>query len=258
MKKTARIAPASQRLVLRGRILDDGEILETLSLESGTGAYPAQFRLFLAVSKSGSASSANTGVSSSSMGAGNPVPASVTSPQTQEVSLQQRNDHGFEVLVRWVDADEDKRVYVAGGSSIIDFKREALLRLQACPDFADSCVFVFDGRMLASDISMQESGLEAGAHIIVVPPRIRASRGKCCNPKYFLVWLRSWLTALWLFAVSCWHDPWTLVRPRGEEEIRRRNRIRLLQVNARNLRYAPGNNPNGEDFTLLFSQGLLS
>mmetsp|Transcript_29329 Transcript_29329/g.62555 ORF Transcript_29329/g.62555 Transcript_29329/m.62555 type:complete len:239 (+) Transcript_29329:39-755(+) len=58
----------------------------------------------------------------------------------------------------------------------------------------------------------------------------------------------------WLSRV--WRDPWMLVRPETHA-LGRRTRVIFNPLDARHFRYAPGRNPNGEDFTWLFTQGML-
>eukprot|EP00747_Dinoflagellata_sp_TGD_P218274 gnl/TRDRNA2_/TRDRNA2_90549_c0_seq2.p1 gnl/TRDRNA2_/TRDRNA2_90549_c0~~gnl/TRDRNA2_/TRDRNA2_90549_c0_seq2.p1 ORF type:complete len:290 (-),score=53.10 gnl/TRDRNA2_/TRDRNA2_90549_c0_seq2:87-956(-) len=246
------IEVAAQRLVAHGRILDDTEILDDAGLTSGG-------RIFLA---------------RKSEVAEPEVPAADASAEASGSNEEASDEHaGFEVFVRCLDdAEGEVRVFARPSAPAAEFKREALQRLRRWPVEADElelCSFIFDGHLLGSAEPLRDFGVGPGAHIVFVPRRRRTSRSgtracarvawKCgralqATPAVLMALPGS----IWRWLDATVRDPWSLVRPREEpaEGVRQR-RMRMMQINPRAFRYAPGQNPMGEDFTHLFTQGML-
>ena len=188
---------AAQRLVARGRLLEDGEALRGLG------------RVYV-------------------------VPQAV------------------EVRVRTLEGQE-LRVSTSRERKAVDFKRQVLQQLGLL-----EAQLVANGRLIGEG----RLTLKADDLVVVVPPR--ASR--LCRAWRFmsrvLRALRAMLMALlqvpgvllsWL--LQGWHDPWSLVRPRRETPSP--GHVHRLGLNPQMIRYAPGQNPRGEDLTALLSQGLV-
>lgn len=253
---------ALQRLVFRGRILLDSENLEAAGIAGGG-------RVFLALlSRPGTA-----------MAAEGEVDGLRRNPHNDIDNAESDADTFVEIFVRPVDSEEEVRVLARPSALALDFKRAALQRLcwPASPEDVDCCRFVCNGQLLTSDDPLAELGVCAGAHVVVVPPRapgsVARSRRGCCQCRSLrlsdlllcLHQLRLYLyfvwklpKYMWCWLLTTWYDPWSLVRPSISEEERRGRRIQTLGFHQhRNLRFAPGQNPHGEDLTMLFSQGIL-
>lgn len=182
---------------------------------------------------------------------------------------------GFEVVARAVDAEEEVRVFAHAEASLESFRVEVLHRLQrpSAQQEHRSYRFVCDGQLLGDEGRVSECQLRDGSRIIVVPPQcvvVRpsgAGRGwsGACRPSVCLRRLRAIGRSLLNFPgallrclLEAWRDPWSLVRPPDREEGQGRGRrIHGFRINARSLRYGPGQNPRGEDLTMLFTQGLV-
>eukprot|EP00927_Polykrikos_kofoidii_P043546 TRINITY_DN37619_c0_g1_i1.p1 TRINITY_DN37619_c0_g1~~TRINITY_DN37619_c0_g1_i1.p1 ORF type:complete len:320 (-),score=53.86 TRINITY_DN37619_c0_g1_i1:57-1016(-) len=274
---------STQRLVMRGRELADAERLDVVGLAAGG-------RVFLAVS--GAAERRQPSVGSAR--------AAVASVEEREVEDHEREEEAqtvegqvfgscgtggaFSVLTRHVeDATGDAvRVCTRPAATLLEFKRDALLRLRCAGQLEDvqSYCFVADGQLLRSDGLVDGSGLHAGSRVVVVPPRRafgeffgRCRRRKCLGrlgarsllaeaaraAVAICVTARSLPAAVaWWFAAT-WQDPWRLARPSERLSAGRpTRRIRTdLTLHPRTLRYGPGQNPHGEDLTMLFTQGIL-
>eukprot|EP00434_Breviolum_minutum_P007054 symbB.v1.2.006224.t1/scaffold340.1/size245066/10 len=123
---------------------------------------------------------------------------------------------------------------------------------------------------MAGADTLRDLELEDGDTVVVVPPKVSiparrataaygwiawALKGVC---HCFLLLLRFiWVLprAILTCLLDAWYDPWSLVRPASSEVPGRR--IRTLGFTPQMVRYAPGQNPRGEDLTVLLSQGLL-
>lgn len=254
----AGINVALQRLVVRGRVLDNSESLTTVLPHGGGGG-----RIFLATSAPKRAKADST-----------PAEADLACIQGGSSGSRCTATSGsaFEVIVRTIDSEAEIRVCARPGAPCIELKREILCRLQHIAELKDAelCCFIHDGRMLESEVRLQDAGVSEGACIVVVPPRpspaprCRCSwRGfsQCAKRVYYGGFgaLCGFPKALWFWLRSTWHDPWSLVRPvdRLQDGARRGPRIHSFNLHPRLLRYGPGQNPHGEDLTLLFSQGML-
>jgi len=263
--------PVAQRLVARGRVLCDEESLEDAGLAAGG-------RVFLAVASALRTTSAGA-VVEDSFGAdvaAEPAAAAEPAEAESEASDQPADRAGFEVLVCRVDDGEELRVFARPTAPTTEFKREALHRLR-CPTVSaeelERWSFVCGGRLLSSSGPLEEEpGIRPGARVVVVPPRSPAKlqisgcrmccRRRSCSLSTFIWLLRNSIgilvtlprKVLSLLAAT-WNDPWILVRPNGEEH--RGRRIQTLRLHPRALVYGPGQNPHGEDLTILFSQGLV-
>lgn len=234
------ILAAAQRLVVRGRVLGDDECVETATKANG--------RIFLAVASAALAPAAEARAHhGGSVG-----------------STASASDTTVEVFARTVDSDAEVRVSACMDKEIIELKCEILRHLHHVAPLADveRCSFIFDGHLLESDELLRDVGVDSGARIVVVPPRPDPpTRGRCtwrgalrCARRGAGA-ARSLPRATWFWLGRTWHDPWSLVRP--DAEVRRGQRIHGLGLHPRLVRYGPGQNPRGEDLTLLFSQGIV-
>merc|ERR1719401_394559 len=176
----------------------------------------------------------------------------------------------YQVFVRTVDSDSEVSICARHDEPTMVLKCEILRRLPHIAAIADvdRCAFIFDGRLLESDASLEEQGAGVGSKIVVVPPRAMRNSARRCSCKGLLLCARRTSSSsigvarnlpktLWQFLHRTWCDPWSLVRPPDMDKLPRGRRVQTLNFNERAYRYVPGQNPRGEDFTLLFSQGLI-
>lgn len=244
-----------QRLVARGRVLLDCENLDAVGLASGG-------RVFLALLP--------PPPSADEMLAEPPEAEPLAELAGAEEPMQRG---GFHVVVRALDADSELRVFTTPQGTVEQLKRDILIRLGHSPsvELQEVCRwnFVCDGQLLGHEGSVADHGLQPDARVIVVPPLDKTSRssrwpkwhqlpGVCARRTMRSVRSLAGLPAAilqWLAGV--WMDPWSLVRPTLNEGQGRGRRVHLLRMHPRTLRYAPGQNPHGEDLTMLLSQGLL-
>eukprot|EP00933_Yihiella_yeosuensis_P011268 TRINITY_DN118451_c0_g1_i1.p1 TRINITY_DN118451_c0_g1~~TRINITY_DN118451_c0_g1_i1.p1 ORF type:complete len:313 (+),score=62.45 TRINITY_DN118451_c0_g1_i1:26-940(+) len=257
-------AISSQRLVARGRVLHDEDLLEKVAPTSAEGVGT---RIFLALKPSCEGAMALHQCTGGSTSSSTAVP-----DDADEIELS----------LRTVDSDQSEclKIKVRLSAPAVEFKLEALIQLQLGGKSGDVSRFNFvtAGRLMRSDVTLAEVGVRSGDLVIVVPPKasamVRVWRKLC----YAVAGLRKLLYgilflivillrtlwrlpgAMWHLLLNTWQDPWSLVRPeRSPDEGRfgRGRRIQTLDWTPQMLRYAPGQNPNGEDFTALFTQGLL-
>lgn len=261
------VAACRQRVVARGRILDNGETLSTLGLASGG-------RVFLALLPDHLATEDVVPRAAAELEPCVADDDTVTATPSTTGSAPAAAS-GFEVIARAVDAECEVTVFTLSSSSIAAFKREALSRLGHLVDAEDEVrgySFVCDGKLLQDDTAtVADCGIGPETRVIVVPPHVRAAMrpaprlscrqlpGVCLRrsrqiggfvvafPSAFLAW----------FAAT-WEDPWSLVRPNVSVEDRPGGRRHhMFRVHHRAVRYGPGQNPHGEDLTVLLTQGLL-
>ncbi|CAE8612575.1 unnamed protein product [Polarella glacialis] len=260
-------AAAVQRLVSRGRVLEDSELLADAGIS-------AEGRVFLALSAaklSKTEDNAEKDEEGSSYAGGSSSSSALVrrGPGLEPEEL--------ELLVRTVDGKEGATIRVAANSlaPASEFKLQALRQLQCSTRMADTSrySFVTAGRLMSSEASLGELGVRSGDLIVVVPPRasaaVRALRAAQRRWRSFSRGLRHLVTAvafllwgfpcyLWRCLCDAWRDPWSLARPsRQLPEGQRGRRIQTIGWNPQMQRYAPGQNPNGEDLTALLTQGLL-
>ena len=156
-----------------------------------------------------------------------------------------------EVRLRSLEGRE-LRLSTSRDREAVDFKREVLQLL----GLVDGQL-VAQGRLIASGrLTLRPEEL-----IVVVPPRVgRARRAWRCLGRGLRTLLALLLALLRLpqlllsWLLEAWHDPWSLVRP---PERLSPGHVHRLGLNPAMIRYAPGQNPRGEDLTALLSQGLL-
>jgi len=258
-------AAGDQRLVAHGRVLLDEEDLAAAGLASGG-------RVFLALAPP----PATAG------GAAVPEPPGDDAAQRAEADGASSDDVdsdsggcGFEVIARAVGVEGEVCVPAHPGMSLAELKEKVVAQL---PDPGGApgggpTNFVCDGRLLGDSGCLADCGVCDGARIVVVYPAAAARRGRTwlAAPRPLACLRRAragsahalsfafalpGATLRWLLGV--WRDPWSLARPpeRGEGQGRGR-RIHGFRFHPRALRYGPGQNPHGEDLTVLFSQGLL-
>mmetsp|Transcript_38314 Transcript_38314/g.105525 ORF Transcript_38314/g.105525 Transcript_38314/m.105525 type:complete len:314 (+) Transcript_38314:56-997(+) len=269
--------PALQRLVARGRVLTDSECLGDAGIAEGG-------RVFLAIARQedvvgdalGDDGATNDApeddiVSANAVDYGLDLGATPTRPETTRKVV---DVGGFEVMVRAMDSEEDVRVFAQLSAPVIEFKREALRRLHSPVNVQDAEMykFVCGGRLLGTEGNVSDLGLFVGVRVVVVPPRPLPAQPPCRRWRRLLdigavvEWACAFAHAAigmprailqWLF--TTWHDPWSLVRPSLQDNTGqgRGRRIQTLDFRSRSLRYGPGQNPNGEDLTMLLSQGLV-
>ncbi|CAJ1385611.1 unnamed protein product [Effrenium voratum] len=216
-----------QRLVTRGRLLEDSTLLESVD-----------GRIFLARASC--------------------VSFEPVEPK-DEIQLRLKTIGGMQ---------NELRLTVKRSLPAREFKQQALLRLGKPAEIGYK--FVASGQLMSSEATLAELGLQDGDVVVVVAPRapfhVRVAR----QVRFAICWLLGGLWSL-LKAVVCalgvlpgtmlrwlinaWYDPWSLVRPTSPEV--RGRRIQTLGFSPQMLRYAPGQNPRGEDLTVLLSQGLI-
>lgn len=259
------IAPELQRLVARGRVLLDPEDLEAVGLATGG-------RVFLALVKNIARDAVHASAPTASDNTIVPVDGANLAPEAEVPQFD-----AFEVIVRAVDAQSEVLVMVDPDASVTEFKGEALRRLlvlgQCCTADVQRYNFVCDGRLLGDHGRMREQTMSAGSRVVVVPRQQvlrRPSRRSCGYCIYYplacmrrcqggLVQLMLGLPfAALRWMADTWEDPWSLVRPNLLDESQQHGRrIQTFRIHARAFRYGPGQNPHGEDLTVLLSQGLL-
>eukprot|EP00439_Symbiodinium_sp_Y106_P081022 s492_g19.t3 len=229
------IRVSAQRLVAGGRLLQEDALVESL-----TG------RIFLAQTSD---------AANSTQDAAGSVPA----PDASEMKL----------LIRAVWSDgrqEDRTVEVKAQLAASDFKQKVLASLGEDFSAGGRCSFVFAGQLLSSEGTLEDQGFEEGDTIVVVAPRVPATCLQCfwLRMVWLLRGLRAFALGLWMLPWTlgtglrtAWYDPWSIVRPSVPEEARRGPRIRTLGFTPQMARYGPGQNPRGEDLTMVLTQGLV-
>ncbi|CAK9061287.1 Uncharacterized protein SCF082_LOCUS32124 [Durusdinium trenchii] len=185
-------------------------------------------------------------------------------------SLSKKGDGDeIELTVKMVGATGTWQLRLQADSSTTDFKNQVLLQLNLPTAELGRYHFVTNGQLMG-DVGKLSGLLKDGDNVVVVPPRVPAHLRRIKAIYHWMAWLLRRLGAVlfmfcrfaWIlpgtvlrYTLDAWYDPWSLVRPRGEE-VRGRH-LRGLGVTPQMLRYAPGQNPHGEDLTALLSQGLL-
>lgn len=149
-----------------------------------------------------------------------------------------------------------------------DFQQEVLLQMNLPLELGYK--FVTKGRLISESETLRDLELADGDTVVVVPPRANPPRAANAAKritglfKGLWQWLLLLFRFLWLlprivlaYLLDAWYDPWSLVRPRATGNETPGRRIRGVGITPQMVRYAPGQNPRGEDLTALLSQGLL-
>ena len=189
------------------------------------------------------------------------------------IGNEETSGEGFHVLVRCVDSQSHLNVRVAPETTTDELKKSVLSQLlkRHCVETEiQRYSFIFNGRVLAVGETLCEAEVTSGAMIVVIAPDAvrRRSAYPCSDLRHCcahvvacllgcLLWSRRLPGMVVTWVVALWNDPWSFARPRGPEPASRRPVVRLLEVPRRAHQYAPGNNPHGEDLTLILSQGLV-
>ncbi|CAE7399309.1 U2AF35B [Symbiodinium natans] len=226
------IKASLQRLVAAGRLLQEDALLDSLA-----------GRIFLAQTTGAAA-------------AESPV---APTAETSEIKL----------LIRavWSDGRQEERTVDAPKQLPVSrFKEKVLASLDKEFSEEGRCNFVFAGRLLDSEGTLEDQSFEEGDTVVVVAPQARVSCLRRLRRRvvWLLLRLRAFVRSLWALPWvlasglrTAWYDPWSIVRPSVPEEGRRGPRIRTLGFTAQMARYGPGQNPHGEDLTMVLTQGLL-
>lgn len=257
---------SSQRLVALGRVLRDAELLESLIAHAPTGV---SLKIFLAVRSIRIACGQEQergpeGQTDNFVSGGSSSSKSSSLVQAENIQL----------LVRMVDWQGGETVQMSFSPSMeaAFFMHEVLRELQnqELVLAGEPCRyrFVSTGKILRPEGTISDAGLKSGDVVVVVPPKaslalriwrklmtfIRCAVSSCI---LLLSLLLRFPTLVFEYLCNAWQDPWSLVRPARSAEVINGPRIRTLGWTPAMFRYAPGQNPNGEDLTCLFSQGLL-
>lgn len=257
---------SSQRLVALGRVLRDAELLESIIAHAPTGV---SLKIFLAVRSTHVAGDQEERGGSKGQ-TGNFVSGG-SSPSTSSSLAQPES---IQLLVRMVDWQEGETVPMSFSPSMQTvFVMDEVLRelqKQKLVFAGESCAyrFVSTGKILRPEGCISDAGLVSGAVVVVVPPKASSALRiwrklitctRCAFSLCILLVLQllRFPTLTLEFLRNALQDPWSLVRPTRAIEVTNGPRIRTLGWTPAMFRYAPGQNPNGEDLTCLFSQGLL-
>eukprot|EP00913_Durusdinium_trenchii_P034097 g31915.t1 len=116
-------------------------------------------------------------------------------------------------------------------SSTTDFKNQVLLQLNLPTAELGRYHFVTNGQLMG-DVGKLSGLLKDGDNVVVVPPRVPAHLRRIKAIYHWMAWLLRRLGAVlfmfcrfaWIlpgtvlrYTLDAWYDPWSLVRPRGEE-----------------------------------------